>query len=72
MEPDKKRPPRVYTGGKLVRVPNQPKTPLHAIRVAEDLWSRAMAAAKEDGTNLSDVIRTLLEEWLKKRTRRKP
>jgi hypothetical protein len=72
MEPEKKRTPRVYTGGKLVRVPNQPKTPLRAIRVNAELWQKALAAAKEDGTNLSEVIRSLLEDWLKKRARRKP
>lgn len=44
--------------------PNAPKTPGRHIRIDDALWSAAMERAAEQGTNLSDVIRTLLREWV--------
>lgn len=47
-------------------VPNQPKTPLRAIRVPDDLWKAAKAVAKERGETLSDVMRAALVEYVRK------
>lgn len=38
-------------------------TPLHAIRIDDELWSASLAKAKDAGYSLSEVIRQLLELW---------
>jgi predicted transcriptional regulator len=53
------------------RVPNQPKTPLRALRVPDDLWHRAQAVAKERGETLSDVMRDALWDYVEKYGKRK-
>lgn len=47
-------------------VPNQPRTPNRAVRVSDDLWSKAQAVAKDRGETLSDVIRDALTEYVRK------
>lgn len=45
-------------------MPNKPKTPHRAIRVPTLLWQAAQAKARADGTNLSDLIRGWLAEYV--------
>lgn len=40
------------------------KTPLRSIRVDEDLWNQAQAAAKDRGDNLSAIIREALRAYI--------
>ena len=40
-------------------------TTRRSIRVEDELWSAAQQKAAAQGTNLSEVIRRLLTEWLK-------
>jgi plasmid stability protein len=44
-------------------MPNQPKTPLRAIRVPDDLWRAAQAKAAEHGESVSEVIRKCLRRY---------
>lgn len=57
--------PSVMTDGKLSRVPNQPKTPQHTIRVPDELWAAAKAKATERGESVSDIVRRALERYVK-------
>jgi hypothetical protein len=66
---DPKR-PTVHTGGKLHRVPNQPKTPIRGFRIPDDLYLAARATAEERGEDLSTVVRACLERYVKRN--RKP
>jgi hypothetical protein len=43
--------------------PNQPKTPIHSLRVPDELWDKAKARAKERDETLSDAIRKFLERY---------
>ena len=45
-------------------MPNQPKTPLRAVRVDSPLWAAARAKAAENGETVSDVIRRALEAYV--------
>lgn len=45
-------------------VPNQPSTPGRSVRVPDELWAAAMAKAKSEGTNLSEVIKAYLREYV--------
>jgi antitoxin component of RelBE/YafQ-DinJ toxin-antitoxin module len=47
-------------------MPNQPKTPIRGVRIAEDLWLAAKAVAERRGDNLSDVIRKALERYVRR------
>lgn len=44
----------------MASVANQPKTPHRTIRVPDDVWNPAREKAETEGTNLSELIR----EWL--------
>jgi hypothetical protein len=57
-------PNTVHTRGKLVHVPNQPKTTIRGMRISDDLWNRAKAKAADEGTDVSTVVRALLEDWV--------
>lgn len=46
-------------------MPNQPKTPKRSIRVADELWTRALTVARERGESLSDVLRRALERYVR-------
>jgi antitoxin component of RelBE/YafQ-DinJ toxin-antitoxin module len=54
------------TPATLTRVPNQPKTPQRTVRVPDDVWVKAKAAAEKRGETLSDVIRRALERYAKR------
>lgn len=41
-------------------------TPHRPIRIKDELWDPAREKAAAEGTNLSEVIRRLLNEWLQK------
>lgn len=51
----------------LARVPNKPKTPLHSFRCPDPLWEAAKAKAAEREENLSDVLRSALERYVKRK-----
>jgi len=57
----------VHTPGRLSRVPNAPKTPIRGVRVPDELWTAAQAKAKERGEDLSTVIRSALERYVKRK-----
>jgi hypothetical protein len=61
----------VLTDGTLVRVPNQPKTPLRSVRVPDELWRAAQGAAEENGEAISDVIRAALDQYVRRTERQK-
>jgi antitoxin component of RelBE/YafQ-DinJ toxin-antitoxin module len=46
-------------------MPNKPKTPLRNIRVDDELWTAAMAAAEARGESLSEAIRKFLKRYAK-------
>lgn len=39
-------------------------TPLRAVRIDGPLWDAAQAKAKEQGDNLSDIIRQALRDYI--------
>ena len=41
-------------------------TTLRNVRIAEDLWRRAMAVARTRDESLSDVMRTALERYVRR------
>lgn len=45
-------------------MPDQPKTPLRAIRIEDELWERAKAAAHNRGETVTDAIRRALREYV--------
>ena len=47
-------------------VPNQPKTPVRTFRLADDLWTQLKAAAKREGVTVTEVLRRLVEEYLRR------
>lgn len=46
-------------------MPNQPKTPIRGIRVADELWDAARAKAESAGESVSDVVRRALEIYVR-------
>lgn len=42
-------------------------TPVHAVRVPDELWQRAEAKAKSQGRQMSTVIRRLLSDYVRER-----
>lgn len=40
------------------------KTPLHAFRIPHDLYFAALAKAKTEGDNLSEIVRAALIEYV--------
>jgi predicted HicB family RNase H-like nuclease len=45
------------------------KTPLRNVRVPDELWSAAMAEAREEGRSLTDVIVSDLHRYVNRRRR---
>jgi predicted HicB family RNase H-like nuclease len=41
-----------------------PGTTLRNVRVPDELWDAALARAEDEGTNVSEVVRELLQEWV--------
>jgi hypothetical protein len=48
----------------IVVMANQPKTPLRAVRIPDEIWHPAMQRAIERRESLSVVIRTALEHYI--------
>lgn len=46
-------------------MPNQPATPLRAFRIPDELYSAAKAKAEAEGRSLSEVVRSLLDRYVK-------
>jgi antitoxin component of RelBE/YafQ-DinJ toxin-antitoxin module len=46
-------------------VPNQPATPLRAIRIDDELWDAAKKVAADRDETVSDVIRRALERYVR-------
>ncbi|AYD83905.1 helix-turn-helix DNA binding protein [Gordonia phage Getalong] len=61
----------VITAGILEGVPNQPKTPLHCIRVSDDEWETWKKVAEAEGTTLADFIRTSVNNRVKRIARKR-
>lgn len=40
-------------------------TPRHAVRIPDDLWQAAIAAAERQGTTLTEVVRAALERYVR-------
>lgn len=55
--------------GKIMRVPNQPKTPVHGFRIPDQLHADAKYYAALDGETLSDVVRSCLDRYVKRKRR---
>lgn len=53
------------TAATIGSMPNKPKTPLRNIRVDDELWNAAMAAAEARGESLSEAIRKFLKRYAK-------
>lgn len=49
--------------GRLPKVPNQPKTPHKSFRIDPELYKAAQKKAKENGENLSEVVRRALTAY---------
>lgn len=39
-------------------------TPMRYFRAPDDLWAQVQEQAAQQGTNISDLIRGMLREWL--------
>ena len=44
--------------------PNQPRTPIRGVRIADDLWIAVQQLAKAEGRTASDLVRGLLEQYV--------
>lgn len=53
-------------------MPNQPKTPMHSLRVDDALWQAAKAAAAANGETLADVVRRALAGYVRRSKEKKP
>lgn len=53
-------------------MPNKPRAenPARPIRVEDELWAAAKAAAAADGTTVSEVVREALRRYVKRSRRR--
>lgn len=48
-------------------MPDQPKTPLRAVRISQEVWAAAQAKAHERGETVSEVIRRALVRYAKRK-----
>jgi len=46
-------------------VPNQPATPLHSVRVDQDLWDAALRIAQDRDETVTDVIVRALTRYVR-------
>lgn len=58
------RPENVNTSASVSPV-GKPNMVMRSLRVPLELWERAKAKADDTDQNISDVVRDLLEEWVK-------
>ena len=49
----------------MPRVPNQPATPHHSVRVSDDLWQAAKRVAADRGETVTDVIIRALTRYVR-------
>lgn len=54
-----------HTRSYVARVPNQPSTPKHGIRVPDELWQAVKEKAHQRGETITDVIIRALERYLR-------
>lgn len=59
------------TSGKIRRVPNQPSTPKHSIRIPDEIWDLAVELAHEDGEVWSEEVRKMIEGWIRRKLRQR-
>ena len=45
-------------------MPDQPKTPIRGVRIPDELWRAVQDRAAADDVTVSEVVRTLLAEWV--------
>lgn len=45
-------------------VPNQPKTPLRAFRIPDEIYDLLKAKAADEGRTVTDVVREALREYI--------
>lgn len=50
----------------MMTVPNQPRTPIRSVRIADELWEEAQAVARDRGESVSDEVRAALERYVKR------
>lgn len=53
------------TPGIVVDVPNREKTPRRTVRVPDDVWQPAARKARDNGENVSEVIRRALADYIR-------
>ena len=46
-------------------VPNQPKTPVHSVRIPDEIWDAAKRKAADHGETITDVILRLLKRYVR-------
>jgi predicted DNA-binding protein len=46
-------------------VPNQPKTPLRAFRISDEIYDVLKGKAADEGRTVTDVVREALREYIK-------
>ncbi len=52
------------TPAKISPMPNQPKTPVHSLRVDDDIWRAAQAKAEAEGRTVTGVIVAYLKRYV--------
>lgn len=62
--------PAYDSGGRLPRVPNQPKTKAYAVRIDDERHARLLERAEAEGVNFSEIIRIAIDEYLSAPPRR--
>jgi hypothetical protein len=56
----------VRTPGRIKAVPNQPRTQHRSVRIEDDDWSDADAAAKGAGTDRAKIINQFIRWYLRR------
>ena len=49
----------------VCRVPNQPKTPNHSVRIPDEIWEAAKRKAADHGETITDVILRALKRYIR-------
>ncbi|MFB2583033.1 ribbon-helix-helix protein, CopG family [Herbiconiux sp. P15] len=47
-------------------MPNQPKTPLRAFRIPDEIYDVLKAKAADEGRTVTDVVREALREYIQR------
>lgn len=56
--------------GKIRRVPNQPKTPVHGFRIPDEMYTEVKRLAARNGESISEVVRRCLAAYVRREQRR--